>query len=103
MLVGDFDTVDLTAAKANVKVPKGSVATIYIRDTAASSFVHLAEGVQLETLFIEEILTLEGAGKVQSVEVNAPGLVILQGNWGRSLAGLRAFSWNCRREVLPRL
>lgn len=82
MLVGDFDTVDLTAAKANVKVPKGSVATMYIRDTAASSFVHLAEGVQLETLFIEEILTLEGAGKVQSVEVNAPGLVILQGELG---------------------
>lgn len=82
LLVGGFDAVEIAAPKANVRVLKGTIATMYIRDTAASSIINLAEDVQLETLSIEEIMTLEGAGKVQAIDINAPGLSVVQGELG---------------------
>jgi hypothetical protein len=82
ILLGDFDNVDIFAKKANVKVLKGSVVALNVKDTAADSVVNLAGDVQTETLSINAIMTLAGEGKVQTADVNVPGLVILQGDLG---------------------
>ena len=82
ILVGDFDIVDIHAQKANVKVLKGSVASMYIKSSAAGSVIDLATEVQAESLSIDAIMTLAGKGKVQTVDVNVPGLVALQGELG---------------------
>ncbi len=82
ILLGDFDIVDIHAKKANVKVLKGSVASMYIKSSAAESVIDLAAEVQAESLSIDGIMTLVGRGKVQAVDVNVPGLVALQGELG---------------------
>lgn len=79
ILLGDFTNLDILT-KANLKLLKGSAASVSLKDGGANTSLELAPGVEVDSLVLEAVLSLSGNGSVNTVELNAPGLTRLQGN-----------------------
>lgn len=82
LLVGDFENVDLAEKKANVKFLKGTAVSVDIKDSAPESVLDLAGDVLVESLSIDAVGSITGEGKIDAIDINVPGLVVLQGNLG---------------------
>lgn len=82
LLLGDFNRLDIIAMDADVKLVKGSVATVNLKSTAASAQLELSKDVAVEKMSLEAEMTLTGEGAVDTLTVEAPGLVKVKGSLG---------------------
>lgn len=81
-LVGTFEGLEIVAADSDVKFLKGEASSIDIADSASGTTLDLSAEVNVGNLTINARATLLGSGQVEVLDVNAPGLIIIQGNLG---------------------
>ncbi len=80
LLLGDFNSIDATA-KADIMVARGSIEAVNI--LSAGAVVDLATDVTVNTAVVDAIFYLTGNGRVDVVDLNVPGLILLQGQLGQ--------------------
>lgn len=81
-LVGNFEDIELAVPNADLKLLKGAADSINIADDATDAILELSEGVRVGSLCISARAALVGAGGIGTVDLNAPGLITLQGEIG---------------------
>lgn len=80
-LVGDFADLEVVAGDADLKFLRGEAALITIADSAAGTALELSPEVAVGSLAINGRAAVLGGGQVAATDINAPGLIILQGSF----------------------
>ncbi len=82
VLAGDFEKILLRDGEGRVQFKKGTAVSIELLESAQESRLSFTEEVQVENLEICAMASLTGRGRVGAVDLNAPGLVVLEGEIG---------------------
>lgn len=79
VLLGNFTGLDIGVKNASVKIVKGNIEAIKIKDSAGSSELDLAKDVTIGHLLLNATLSLTGEGTVEKLDINTAGLVKAEG------------------------
>ncbi|WP_171654868.1 S-layer homology domain-containing protein, partial [Paenibacillus foliorum] len=72
-LQGSFDTVNVSSIQAQVDLPEGSINTMNVRSAAAGTSINLSQGITVNSLVLDAVVTILGKGTIVAATINIPG------------------------------
>lgn len=77
-IAGDFNTVNVNAAQANISVTSGNIGTLNITESASNSNIEIKGGAKVNTLEASAPVAVTGTGAITTANIKSAGVSIAQ-------------------------